>query len=199
MEALPPVSRLGFGCTPMSVTAPRVWRAGPPHKGKIGLPPHRPLRGAAPLGLAVAASPKRTVFAAVGLPSSLSGLTGRGFASPLLGAKDSALRLSGREKRLSALCPGQLLRPLLTSVRSFRAVADSVARWQADRPPRVSHLFFARAPPDLPSRRPGDYRASPTIAGLPTPLGLVSGFCSSGPGLSSSASFRFHLTMDTLA
>jgi hypothetical protein len=31
----------------------------------------------------------------------------------------------------------------------------------------VSHTSFARAPPDLLPRHPGDYRASPTIAGLP--------------------------------
>jgi len=40
-------------------------------------------------------------------------------------------------------------------------------------------------PPDLPPERPGNYRASPSFAGLPRSAGLISGFCSSNPAFAS--------------
>jgi len=52
---------------------------------------------------------------------------------------------------------------------------------QTNRPPGVRCNAFGRASPDLPMPLPDEYRASESIASLPSGTGLVSDSCSSSP------------------
>ena len=54
-------------------------------------------------------------------------------------------------------------------------------------------------PSDLPCGVPNDYRASPSLAGLPTPRWPYIRFLYVGSEISSSAFFKFRLATDTLA
>src|SRR6202521_4805840 len=71
----------------------------------------------------------------------------------------------------SALRPVGLLWPLLTSPIPSRPVARAVVRCsgQGERPLEVRRAFFSRTRRIYPRGVPHDDRASPSLAGLPTP------------------------------
>ena len=92
-----------------------------------------PDRGAAPVGLAFGASPKRSwgmqpslFFAVADRSSSRRGGQALRFRY-CPGLKDSALHPPRRGGRPSAFCPGGLLRPLLTCPCRFRRLSPPIA------------------------------------------------------------------------
>ena len=145
------------------------------------------------------ASARTTVFAAVALPSSrLRFLPCIKRFGPL------SARLRGiipRRKRPAACC--RVHRTTTASADFCTPVSHHCWRGsplgRAHRSPKVSCLSFAQAPPDLPAWHPNENGASRSIARLPMPRRPCIRFLFVGSELPSSASFRFHLAMDTLA
>src|ERR1700680_3256817 len=100
-----------------------------------------------------------------------------------------------------ALRPVGLLWPLLTSPAPSRPVARAVVRCagRCRRSLEVRRAFFSRTRRIYPHGVPNDNRASPSLAGLPTPCWPDIRFLCVASEISSSAFFRSRLATDTLA
>jgi hypothetical protein len=101
-----------------------------------------------------------------------------------LSASSSGRLLAVGDSALRSPVAGKLLWPRLTSPNPSRTLPSPVAaKRQVWRSPRVRRVAFSRLRPNLPMALPCDYRAFPTDEGLPHAVGLVFGFCPSGPSL----------------
>src|SRR5687768_9691964 len=104
-----------------------------------------------------------------------------------LASEDSALRpAAGGAVNPTGERPRRLCRDRATtaSADSCAVVSHRCRRGgpcgRRRRPPRVSHVSLAQAPPDLPPRHPNEYGRLDLMLDYPCRGGLVSGSCSSG-------------------